>query len=345
MQGDKLQLSFFFLFFGFAAVLTFFVFLPFLDVLILSAIFALLLYPLYQKVLPLCGKKESITAALVIVIALIFLVVPLAFLGTKLFGESKNLYQALQEGRTEYLQTVTLFIENPIRAYIPNFSIDVHGYLGKIFDWIGANIGPLVTGTAQILLKIFLATIALFFFLRDGARFAKTFISLSPLNDVYDREIIRRVGITVNSVMRGTLLIAIVQGILVGIGLVLFGVPNPTLWGSIAALTALIPGIGTALVVIPAVLYLIIIGDTAAAIGFAIWGFFLVGLIDNILRPYFYSRGVKIHPLFVLFSVLGGLIAFGPIGFLLGPLILSLFLALLHVYRILILKEESKEGL
>lgn len=345
MQSDKLQLSFFFLFFGFAAVLTFFVFLPFLDVIILSAIFALLLYPLYQKILPLCGGQGSIAAVIVILIAFVFLAIPLTLLGTQLFGESKNLYQALQEGKTEYLQTVTSFIENPIRVYLPHFSIDIHEYLGKIFDWIGANIGPLVTGTAQVILKIFLATIALFFFLRDGARFAKTFISLSPLDDAYDREIIRRVGITVNSVMRGTLLVAVVQGIITGIGLALFGVPNPALWGSVAALSALIPGIGTALVVIPAVLYLLIVGNTAAAIGFAVWGFFLVGLIDNVLRPYFYGRGVKIHPLFILFSVLGGLIAFGPVGFLLGPLILSLFLALLYVYRILVLKEQAEEVL
>ncbi len=343
MQGEKLQISFFFLFFGIATVLTFLVFSPFLNVLIIAAIFALLLQPLYRKVLVVCRGKESVASILVILIAFIFIAIPVGFLGTQLFGESKELYASLEAGKVGYAQSVTSFIENPMRTFLPEFSVDIHGYLGNLFNWISSNIGPFVTGTAQLLLGIFLMLIALFFFLRDGEQFARTFISLSPLDNAYDREIIRRVSITVNSVMRGTLLIAIIQGIITGIGLALFGVPNPTLWGSVAALSALIPGIGTMLVVIPATAYLFLAGHTGAAIGFVIWGFFLVGLIDNLLRPYFYGRGVKIHPLFILFSVLGGLVAFGPIGFLSGPLVLSLFLALLHVYRVLILKEQAEE--
>lgn len=342
MQSEKLQISFFFLFFGLVAALTIFLFLPFLSVLIISAIIALLLQPIYRRVLLFCKGRGSLASLLVILIALVFVALPLSLLGTQLFQESKDLYLVLQEGRTEYIQTVTTFIETPIQKFLPEFSIDVHDYLAKLFDWTSANLGPLVTGTAELLFEIFLTTVALFFFLRDGERFSRSFMSLSPLDDVYDREIIRRVSATVNSVMRGTLLISVIQGTLVGIGFMIFGVPDPALWGSVAALSALIPGIGTALVIIPAVIYLVITGSSGVAIGLAIWGIIIVGLVDNLLLPYFYSRGVKIHPLFVLFSVLGGLIAFGPIGFLLGPLILSLFMALLSVYRVLVLKEAAE---
>jgi len=341
MPSEKLQLSFFFLFFGLIAALTFFVFMPFLSVLVIAAILAVLLYPLYTHAQSLVRGYGSIASILVILIALVFIAVPISILGVQIFNESKALYTTLQEGRVDYVKTITTFIEQPIRTFLPEFRIDTHEYLAKIFNWISGNLGPFVTGTAQVFLKILLVIIALFFFLRDGAHFAKSFMRLSPLDDVYDREIIKRVSATVNSVMRGTLFIAIIQGFLVGVGLLIFGVPNATLWGSIAALSALIPGIGTGLIVIPSVIYLAIIEHSGAAIGLAIWGIAIVGLVDNFLLPYFYSRGVKIHPVFVLFSVLGGLIVFGPIGFLFGPLVLSLFMSLLYVYRVLVLKESA----
>lgn len=341
MQNEKLQISFFFLFFGLVAALTFFIFMPFLSVLVIAAIIALLLNPIYKRVLALCRNKRSLASILVILIALVFIAVPLSILGVQIFDESKGLYLTLQEGQAEYVKNVTAFIEQPIRAFLPDFKIDTHEYLGKIFDWISGNLGPFVTGTAQVFLNILLVAIALFFFLRDGGHFAKSFMSLSPLDDAYDREIIKRVSATVNSVMRGTLAIALIQGFLVGMGLTIFGVPNATLWGSIAALSALIPGIGTGLIVIPSIVYLIVMDHSGAAIGLAIWGVVVVGLVDNFLLPYFYSRGVKVHPLFVLFSVLGGLILFGPAGFLFGPLVLSLFMSLLYVYRVLVLKESA----
>lgn len=345
MQNEKLQISFFFIFFGLATALAIFVFLPFLDVLILAAIIALLLYPLYTRALSLCRGRGSLASIIVIMVALVLIAVPLSILGVQIFNESKSLYLTLQEGRTDYVKNITAFIEQPIQAFLPDFKINTHEYLGKIFDWISGNLGPFVTGTAQVFLNLLLMLVALFFFLRDGGQFTKSFMGLSPLDDAYDREIIKRVSATVNSVMRGTLAIALIQGFLVGMGLTIFGVPNATLWGSVAALSALIPGIGTGLIVVPSVLYLVLVGHSTAAFGLAVWGVVVVGLVDNFLLPYFYSRGVKVHPLFVLFSVLGGLITFGPIGFLIGPLALSLFMSLLYVYRVLVLKEGAESSL
>ena len=109
--------------------------------------------------------------------------------------------------------------------------------------------------------------------------------------------------------------------------------PNPVLWGLVAALAALIPGIGTALILIPAIGYLFFTGSTGAAIGLLIWGVVAVGLIDNFLGPMLVNRGVKIHPFLILLSIFGGLSFFGPVGFVLGPLIIALVFALLEIYR------------
>ena len=128
------------------------------------------------------------------------------------------------------------------------------------------------------------------------------------------------------------MLVALIQGCLTGVGLWLFGFENTFIWGVLAAFGALIPSVGTTLVLVPAVLYLFFTGDTVAALGLIAWGVVAVGTIDNILGPYLMGRGNSIHPLLVLLSVLGGISVFGFIGFLLGPIVVSLFLVLLELY-------------
>jgi predicted PurR-regulated permease PerM len=119
----------------------------------------------------------------------------------------------------------------------------------------------------------------------------------------------------------------------VGIGFGLFGIPNATLWGFLSALLAMVPGLGTGLVTLPAVVYLFAVGKMGAAVGLAIWGFAVVGLVDNFLAPYFYSKGIEIHQVVILFAVLGGIALFGPLGFIYGPVAVALFIALVSVYR------------
>jgi predicted PurR-regulated permease PerM len=137
---------------------------------------------------------------------------------------------------------------------------------------------------------------------------------------------------TINGVIRGYLLIALIQGILMGLGLVIFGVPNPALWGLVAGIAALVPTIGTGLVAIPIIIYLYTTGDTASAVGFLAWATVIVGLIDNLLNPIIVGRKINIHPLVILFSVLGGIALLGPAGILVGPLIVSLLYTLGNMY-------------
>ena len=335
----KLQLTFFFLLFLSVTTLTFFVFKPFLVVLALAAIFAVILHPIYDYFLKSLKGRRAISASIVILLVIVFIVGPLIFFGTVLFQEAGGLYGVLQGNETNYVENVTVFIEKPIQKLVPNFSIDVQTYAGTIINWIVGNVGAVVSGTAALFINLFLIIFSLFFFLQDGHKFRDRLVELSPLEDVYDYEIVDALKNTINSVVRGALLIALIQGFLVGIGLFVFGVPNSTLWGSVAALAALVPGLGTALVVGPAVIYLFLVNKIVAAVGLIIWGIVVVGLVDNLLAPFFYSQGVKVHQLFVLFAVLGGLALFGPVGFIFGPIILSLFIALIDIYKRLFVGE------
>jgi predicted PurR-regulated permease PerM len=347
INNKTLQISFFFLLFSIVSLFSFFVFRPFLLVIFLSAIFAVLLQPFYQKTLLLFRGNKTISAICVILVALVFIAIPLYFLGSQVLNEARNLYFNVQENGEPFMQTIATAIEGPARRIIPDFTLDLRPYLANFAGSLLANLGPIVSGTAFVFFEALLTVVTLYYFLKNGEDFVLGLMKFSPLNDEYDGEILHSMKRTINSVLRGALAIAVIQGVLVGTGLSLFHVPNAALWGLVAAMSALIPGMGTALVTVPSIAYLVLIHDTAAALGLFLWSAFLVGTIDNFLAPYLYTKGLKVHPLFVFFSVIGGIIYFGPMGFLFGPIILSALLSLLHIYRHFILQEDgvTEEGI
>ena len=169
--------------------------------------------------------------------------------------------------------------------------------------------------------------------LKDGEKFTNAVIELSPLTTKEDRAIIGRLRDAMNSVIRGSLIIASLQGVVTGIGLMIFGIPSAVLLGSIAGVGALIPTVGTSIVLLPIIGYLFIVGSLGKAIGLTLWAVLAVGLIDNFLHPYLVGRGMKMHPLFIFFAVIGGIAFFGLAGFILGPLVVSLLFGLLDIFR------------
>jgi predicted PurR-regulated permease PerM len=175
--------------------------------------------------------------------------------------------------------------------------------------------------------------LSIFYFLKDNAHWKKVIMILSPLADADDKKILDRLSNSVNGIIKGYLFIALLQGILMGVGLALFGVPNPALWGLVTMITAFIPTIGTALISVPAILFLFLTGQTIAAVGLLIWAVAIVGMIDNLLSPIIVGSRINLPPLLILFSVLGGISLLGPVGILMGPLTISLLYALISLYR------------
>lgn len=343
MHRTHIQTVFFFALLLGVLSLAFFIFLPFLTTLAVAVTLAVVIYPLHHRILRLVHGREVVASFLSLLCVGLLLLVPLSFIGTQIYLEAQALYLRIAENQDVLTENLTGFLDEHIRRFVPHLSIDLQSYVGQGLSFIVGRLGPLFAGTAQTVLHFFLGAIALYYFLKDGPRFLRSLIDLSPLPDAEDESVLQRLGTAINSIIRGSLIIAIIQGIMTGIGLVIFGVPSPTLWGSMAAIGALIPGVGTAIVLTPAIVFLFLAGKTAAAIGLLIWGIVAVGLIDNFLGPVLVGRGIKIHPLFILFAVIGGLGFFGPVGFLLGPLVLSLLYALLDIYRLL-LKKTSRTG-
>lgn len=322
-----------------AGVLTIIVFLPFLKPLALAAVFAVVLQGLYQRVVKFLGGWPSTSALLTVLMSVFFILLPLSLVGVLVGNEAHGLYASLETGSGQsiiaqmFLRVDETFGDVPgIGEFTRGASVDVSTYTKEALQWITSHSGEIFSSVSQLLLAFFIFFIALYYLLRDGKRVRQILIELSPLSDREDTRVLDRLELAVNSVIKGNLVIALVQGVLTTIGFTIFGVPNTILWGMVAAVAALIPGIGTGLVFIPAVAFLFFTGATVPALGLLVWGALGVGLIDNFLGPKLVGRGMNLHPLLVLLAVLGGLIYFGPAGIFLGPLTLSLLFALVSIY-------------
>lgn len=318
---------------AFAATL--FILKPFFTPLMLAAVFAVVAHPIYLFIKRLFGRYDSLAAVTTLAIVAIFIIAPLSALGVQVLTEALDLYDALSVNyKGGFAIALPAELISPLQAYFPvHESYDLSPYAKTALDWLLGHADTIISGVSRTLLGTFIFLIALYYLLRDGDRFTKVLVSLSPLADKDDELILWKLHAAVNSVLRGNLMVALIQGTLSGLGFWLFGVPNALLWGSVAAIAALVPAIGTALVIAPAVLFLFATGMVGSALGLAAWGLGAVGLVDNFLGPRLMGRGINMHPLLMLLSVLGGLMLFGPIGFLVGPLVVSLFLALLDIYH------------
>jgi predicted PurR-regulated permease PerM len=202
-------------------------------------------------------------------------------------------------------------------------------------------LGAIFAGTISTVFAFFIALIGSFYFFRDGKELLDLVIKVSPLPDEEDRVIFNRLARAIRAVATGTVLVALIQGTLVAIGFTLFGIERAILFGSIASVGALMPGVGTTIVTAPAILYLFITGDSVNAVGLTVWSVLIVGFVDNLIGPYLMSRGNNMHPFIILIAVLGGLSLFGPIGFVIGPVVVTLFLVLLELYNQYIVNESS----
>lgn len=334
MTSNRLQQYFFlFLFLGILA-LVLFIFKPFLAPLLIAGMLAIVFSKLYERMRKFVRGRDVVASLITTFTVVLIIVIPLTFFGVRFVDEATGVYVELSGGGgTQFIENIANVIERYVQSIDPRFSIDVQGYSTLVINWVVSNLGVVFSGAATVGLSVFLAIFALYYFLKDGKKFRDAIMSLSPLADEYDQAIFEKLEKAVNSVVRGSLVIAIIQGALIGLGFLIFGVPNAVFWGFFAVIASLIPTIGTAVITIPAAIYLFAQGSIISTIGILLWGFFIAGGVDNFVRPKLIERGIDIHPFLILLSVLGGLQLFGPVGFLLGPLVLSFLFALIDLYR------------
>jgi predicted PurR-regulated permease PerM len=322
------------------SVLAFLVFKPFLVTVALSAVFAVILYPLYEKVLARLPSKKGTSAFITLVIGTFCVLLPLALIGTLVVSESRSAYISLATGSTGLtVQAVTHSVGVWLEPYVPgatdlaaSISLELNSYLEQGLQWLLHNAGGALASLVSVFLRLLIFYMTLYYFLKEGVSIKNMIARQSPIADEEAIAIFTQLSRTISGIVKGSLTIACIQGALSGIGYFIFGIPNASLWGVTTAVSALIPGVGTSLVLIPAIIYLIVVGNVGSAVGLLLWAVLLVGLIDNFLSPKLMSRGAQLHPLLILLSVLGGISFFGPVGVFMGPLTVSLLFALYTTY-------------
>ena len=344
MINREAQLRFLLALLAGAVILAFLIFMPFLAPLALAAVFAVVLEPLHKRILRKLGNRESLAALITVFVTIVCVLVPLTLIGAQIFGEAGQLYGSLigVGGEDNLIASVIDNLGDRLSGLYPGsetffrgLSADLDIYAKRGLEWLLSNLGSALSSISAWLLDLFIFFVALYYLLRDGHRLKRQLISLSPLEDKDDEKVLGSLKLAINSVVKGSLAIALIQGAVAAIGFTIFGVPSSVLWGTVAAIAALIPAVGTSLVVLPAIAYLFITGHFLQAIGLAVWGTLAVGLIDNLLGPKLIGSGMRLHPLLVLLAVLGGIAFFGPIGIFLGPLTLSLLFAFIQIYTYL----------
>lgn len=306
------------------------IFRPFFIAIFLAIVIAIVSRPFYNQIKQKLKTNSSLTSAITILVILLILILPTILIGQFLAGEAKNLYTNYfpSQPTTEYLSNLI----EPIKDYLPN--IDLGVIKNQISNWLtnNLNLSSIFSGAINTITSLLVFFFCLFYLMKDGPKLKNKLIELSPLTKDQSIKLIKKVENTIFSVVVGSLLIAVIQGLLTALGFAIFGAPQPIIWGSLAVIAALIPGIGPIVIILPAALILYLNTNIIGAVGLTIWGIVLVGSIDNILRPVLIERGTKIHSVLILISVLGGLMTLGPIGFLAGPVMVSIFLSLLDIY-------------
>jgi predicted PurR-regulated permease PerM len=333
MNYKKLQVFSFLSILLVAFIVVVFLFKPFLNIMALGIIATILFYPVYSYFLRKI-KNSTWSAFLTVLVVVFIFLIPLALFGQLLFSEILDVYHKFRDGalvlnRADLIQSLPPQIQDLVESLSRDFNSLVAKFSANAF----AAFSSLVSNVASFFVSLFLLLFTIFYLLRDGEKITKVLMDISPINDDQEHALIERVIIAINGVVKGSFLIALVQGFIATIGLFLFGVPNPLLWGFFTVMAALVPNVGTSLSLIPAIIYLFITGHTGSAIGLLIWSALAVGLIDNVLGPKLIGSKARVHPLLVLFGVLGGIQFFGMIGFLLGPILVAVFVALVDMYR------------
>jgi len=216
---------------------------------------------------------------------------------------------------------INKFIEEQVTPAIKNLGFS-----------ISQGVGKALASVFSLGLHLFVMAMTIFYMLRDGKKFGDYLIKLSPMRTDKEISLFETFRDTGKAVFYGNFISGIVQGILGGIGFAIFGIGSPIFWGVMMAFFGIIPFLGPFVVFIPAAVYLFAIGDTSNAIIFLLYNLIIVSSVDNLIKPKIISGKVDVHPLVMLLAILGGLSAFGIMGIIYGPIIATLFLAILKVY-------------
>jgi predicted PurR-regulated permease PerM len=312
----------------------------FLLAVLLAAVFAGLAYPLYRWILRRLRGHRALAAVVTILVVVLGVGLPLAGFLTMVAAEAVQVSQGagewLQQQR-ERLDDLRLMVERiPFAGRLFPESESLAEQFREVAGRTGAalmgRVAAATRGTLNFFLQLFVLLYAMFFFLLDGPGILRTILYYIPLDRAEEEELLERFVSVTRATLKGSIFIGVIQGGAAGLAFWAVGVPGPAFWGTIMVVLSVIPAVGAALVWVPAVVYLFLVGKVASGVVLLAWCALVVSTIDNFLRPRLIGRDARMSDLLILLSTLGGIFAFGAVGFIVGPIIAALFVTIWHIY-------------
>ncbi|MBB4120037.1 putative PurR-regulated permease PerM [Mesonia hippocampi] len=307
-------------------LLIFFEMLPYLSG-VLGAVTMHILFKGWMSKLVKKGLGESLAASIIIVVSVFIIVIPVTgiilLLSSKISRAVQNFQEVALIIKEQFTELETSF------GYSISQSIDT----SKITDWVSTNLQSLAGGTFNIVIAIGVMYFILYYLLINRNNLQSSLVGYIPMNQENINIIGKETNETVKANAIGIPLVALCQGIIALIGYLIFGVPDPFFWFVVTTIGSMIPFVGTAIGVIPVTIILLAQGNTWQAIAILIYGIVVVGSTDNIIRLMILKRLSDVHPLVTLIGVIVGVPLFGFIGLIFGPLIISLFMLMVKLYK------------
>lgn len=315
---------------------------PFLGAVMWGVIVGILFRPIYRRLLAMSGGRRNLAAVICILLILALVILPAFLLGLSLVQEAGSLYVQLQSGQIDFAHMF-----EQVRSSLPKWAdqmIVSSGWtdLDTAREMIGSSLATLLQsiaaralyfgqGALQLLASLGVMLYLAFFLIRDGDRIGPAVKNALPLRPEIRDPLIEHFLVVIRATMKGTVVVSILQGLVGGIVFWLLGIEAPILWGLLMALFSLFPAIGTGVVWVPVAIYLLATGSIAQGVILVFCGLFVIGLIDNLLRPILVGHDAKMPEFVVLVATLAGLKLMGLNGVIMGPIIAALFIAVWQI--------------
>jgi predicted PurR-regulated permease PerM len=337
----------FLIFFTAIALLSLFIIWPLFTAILAGILIAYIFYPLHKRIKSKVSNKNVAACTSTILILLVVTIPFVVLLGaitadiSDAYAEaklSKPTTGFFQEECTGSLCEAKEKIDTLVTT--PTLLSSIQESLGKISQWFVQYSSSFVFSIPQRILELFIMVFVMFYGFRDGEGMIKKLYTLIPLRESFKKHLKQQTSDVIYATVYGILIVGLIQGFLATIGYFIFGLASPLMWGALTTLAAIIPFVGPPMIWFPAGVVQIIRGMDAGnslltwqGIGLLLYGTFIISTIDNLLKPKIIGQRSKVHPAVILVGLFGGLISMGPIGLVVGPLVLAMLVSFIRVYE------------
>ncbi len=314
----------------------------FIMAVLLAGIFSALVQPVYRRFTRWFGGRRSVASIVTLLMIVLVIIIPLGFLLGLVTAEAIKVGESVApwvENKINNPDEVIVWLQSlpyydKIAPYQDDILTRAGQMVGVLSKFLINSLSNVTTGTVHFLFMLMVMLYSMYFFLMDGGKLIDLILYYLPLEDDEERRLLDKFSSVTRATLKGTAVIGILQGGLAGLAFAVVGIPSAIFWGTLMVVLSVIPGIGTGLIWVPAAVILIAGGSLAKGIGLAVFCGLVVGSIDNVVRPRLVGKDTQMPDLLILLGTMGGIMMFGVLGLILGPIVAALFVAIWEMYGV-----------